>query len=156
MSETIPVTQETYDRLRAERDEIKRVKRPAILVDLDAARANGDLKENADYHAAKEKLQELDNRIMYLEDRISRSQILEHDTAAAEHITFGATVLARNMANGRQVEYMLVSSDAVDPAQGKISSTSPIGKALIGRKRGDTISVQTPRGINQFEVIDYH
>lgn len=155
MADFIATTQEDYDRLLQELNEIKRVSRPAILVDLNDARSNGDLKENADYHAAKEKLQQLDDRINYIEDRLHRSRILDHDTASAENVTFGATVTIKNLSNGKVVEYQLVSTDSVDPMAGRISSESPIGRALIGAKRGQKVLVQTPRGTIEYEVIDY-
>ncbi|MBO7500367.1 MAG: transcription elongation factor GreA [Fibrobacterales bacterium] len=155
MADTIATTQADYDKMVAELDDIKHVQRPAIIVDLQAARANGDLSENADYHAAKEKLAELDARIGFLEDRLMRSQIISHDTAGAETVTFGATVSVRNLATGRPMEFTLVSSDSVNPAEGRISTESPIGKALLGAKRGDKVEVKTPRGVNQFEILDY-
>jgi len=155
MPDTIATTQADYDKMVAELENIKKVQRPAIIVDLQAARANGDLSENADYHAAKEKLQELDNRIGFLEDRLLRSRVLTHDTAGAETVTFGATVTVKNLATGRNAEYTLVSTDSVNPAEGRISTESPLGKALLGAKRGDKVEVKTPRGVNTFEIVDY-
>lgn len=155
MADSIASTQEDFDRLVAELEEIKKVLRPAILEDLNNARSNGDLKENADYHAAKEKLQQLDERILFIENRLQRTKIISHDTAAAPHVTFGATVTIKNLSNGKLVSYQLVSSDSVNPAEGKISSDSPIGKALIGAKRGETVVVISPRGPIQYEIVDY-
>ena len=155
MADSIASTQEDFDRLVAELEEIKKVLRPAILEDLNNARSNGDLKENADYHAAKEKLQQLDERILFIENRLQRTKIISHDTAAAFHVTFGATVTIKNLSNGKLVSYQLVSSDSVNPAEGRISSDSPIGKALIGAKRGETVVVISPRGPIQYEIIDY-
>lgn len=133
---------------------LKKVERPVIIEAITVARENGDLKENADYHAAREKQGHIEDRIRYLEDRLARSEIISVDPATAEHIIFGATVTVKNE-RGKEQVYQLVSSDSVDPMAGKISSTSPIGKALIGKKRGDIAEVQTPRGLNKLEIIDY-
>lgn len=154
MNGSVPMTQSTHDELSAEMEHLKKVERPVIIEAIATARENGDLKENADYHAAREKQGHIEDRIRYLEDRLARSEIISVDPATAEHIIFGATVTVKNE-RGKEQVYQLVSSDAVDPMAGKISSTSPIGKALIGKKRGETTEVQTPRGVNKLEIIDY-
>lgn len=154
MNGSVPMTQSTHDELSAEMEHLKKVERPIIIEAIATARENGDLKENADYHAAREKQGHIEDRIRYLEDRLARSEIISVDPATAEHIIFGATVTVKNE-RGKEQVYQLVSSDAVDPMAGKISSTSPIGKALIGKKRGETTEVQTPRGVNKLEIIDY-
>jgi transcription elongation factor GreA len=155
MEGNIPLTQDTYNKLGAELDNLKKVERPMILEAIEEARAQGDLKENAEYHAAKEKQGELEERIRYLEDRIARAEIIEIDTANAPHVVFGATVTVKNMDTGKSQDYTLVSSDAVDILEGKISSSSPIGKSLIGSHRGDLVEVKTPRGIQKLQIIDY-
>lgn len=124
-------------------------------MEIAEARAQGDLRENAEYHAAKDRQGEIEDRIRFLEDRIARSNVINHDTAAAPHIMFGATVQLKNLKLNREQEYQLVSPEGVDPINGKISFTSPIGKALIGKKRGDTVDVQTPKGIISFQILDY-
>ena len=154
MNGNAPMTQQTYDDLNAEMENLKKVERPAVIEAIAVARDNGDLKENADYHAAREKQGHIEDRIRYLEDKIARAEIIKVDPATAEHIIFGATVTVKN-ARGKEQVYQLVSTDAVDPMAGKISSTSPIGKALIGKKRGEVAEVETPRGINKLEIIDY-
>lgn len=148
------MTQSTYDELNQEMIHLKKVERPVIIEAITVARENGDLKENADYHAAREKQGHIEDRIRYLEDRLARSEIISVDPSTAEHIIFGATVTVKNE-RGKEQVYQLVSSDSVDPMAGKISSTSPIGKALIGKKRGEIAEVQTPRGLNKLEIIDY-
>lgn len=154
MDGSVPMTQSTYDELNQEMIHLKKVERPVIIEAITVARENGDLKENADYHAAREKQGHIEDRIRYLEDRLARSEIISVDPATAEHIIFGATVTVKNE-RGKEQVYQLVSSDSVEPMAGKISSTSPIGKALIGKKRGDIAEVQTPRGLNKLEIIDY-
>ena len=149
------ITQTGYNKLVEEMMQIKNVERPNILVDLNAARANGDLKENADYHAAREKLQQLDDRLNQIEARLSSGVVLNIDTTGAESVLFGATVTVKNIKTQKDIVYSLVSQDEVDPMNGKISSTSPIGKALIGAKKGQIVSVQTPKGLLELEVVDY-
>ncbi len=155
MEGNILLTQGTYDKLVAELEHLKKVERPEVIEAITVARENGDLKENADYHAARDKQGHIEDRIRYVEDRIARGIVIEQDPATAEHIIFGATVFLKNLKNGKELKYQLVSADALDPMAGRISSSSPIGKALIGKKRGEVAEVTTPRGINKFEILDY-
>jgi transcription elongation factor GreA len=151
----LPITQADHDQLSAELKNLKDVERPAIIQDIVDARSNGDLKENADYHAAREKQGHIEDRIRMLEDRLARAEIIKHDTAAHAHIIFGATVTVKNQSTNKEQTYTIVSPDAMDPLAGKISNTSPIGKALIGKKRGEIVEVQTPRGVTKLEILDY-
>ena len=153
--DNIPVTQETYDQLSSELDNLKKVERPRIILEIADARAQGDLRENAEYHAAKDRQGEIEDRIRFLEDRVARFKVISIDTAAAKHIMFGATVRVKNIKLGKEQEYTLVSPEGVDPINGKISFTSPIGKALIGKVRGDIVEFQTPKGANSLEILDY-
>ncbi|MFA6342700.1 MAG: transcription elongation factor GreA [Fibrobacteraceae bacterium] len=153
--DSIPVTQETYTQLTQELDNLKKVLRPNIIEEIAEARAQGDLKENSEYHAAKDRQGEIEDRIRFLEDRVARAKIIKYDPAKSDTIKFGATVTVKNMKTGKSQEYQLVSPEGVDPANGKISFTSPIGKALMGTSRGAVVNVTTPKGINQFEVLDY-
>jgi len=153
--DTIPVTKETYELLVQELDNLKKVDRPRILQDIAEARAQGDLSENFEYHSAKDQQGKIESRIQFLEDRVARSVIIEHDTAAASRILFGATVMVKDLSNNKEYEYMLVSPEGSDPVNGKISSVSPIGKALIGKTRGDKVEVQTPKKVLKLEILDY-
>lgn len=153
--DTIPVTKETLDQLQAELDGLKKNERPQVIADIAEARAQGDLKENAEYHAAKERQTHIESRIQYLEDRIARSQVISHDTASMAHVSFGATVTVKNLATQNIAEYTLVSPDGMDPINGKISYSSPIGKALIGKGKGEVVEVTTPKGITKLEILDY-
>jgi transcription elongation factor GreA len=155
MQGNIPVTQDTLNQLQAELDNLKKVERPRVIQDIAEARAQGDLKENAEYHAAKERQGQIESRIQYVEDRIARAVVVNHDTAGASHITFGATVKVKNLGTGSETEYTLVSPDGMDPVNGLISYTSPIGKALIGKGRGDKVEITTPKGITKLEILDY-
>jgi transcription elongation factor GreA len=153
--DTIPVTRETHEHLSRELENLKKVERPRILQEIAEARAQGDLSENFEYHSAKDQQGKIESRIQFLEDRVARAVIIEHDTASAERILFGATVKLKDLTLGKEYEYMLVSPEGSDPANGKISSVSPIGKALIGKTRGDKVDVQTPKKVVKYEILDY-
>ena len=153
--EKIMFTQEAYDKLVKDLENLKNVERPRVLQELVDARAQGDLSENAEYHAAKERLAAIDNIEMpKLQDQLARAQVIAFDTNS-DTIKFGATVTAKNLKTKRDIVYQLVSPEEVDALNGKISFKSPIGAALMGKKRGDTVEVVTPKGKNQFEIIDF-
>jgi len=149
------MTQGAYDRLLIELDTLKKVERPAVIQEISVARAHGDLSENAEYHAAKEKQGLLEDKIAELEDKIARSEIMTQSPSESDHIIFGARVSVKNLTTNKVLEYTLVGSDEVDPATGKISSASPIGKNLMGKKPGDVIEVQIPKGSLRLEVLSY-
>lgn len=153
--EKIMFTQEAYDKLVKDLENLKNVERPRVLQELVDARAQGDLSENAEYHAAKERLASIDNIEMpKLQDQLARAQVIAFD-ANSDTIKFGATVTAKNLKTKRDIVYQLVSPEEADALNGKISFKSPIGAALMGKKRGDTVEVVTPKGKNQFEIIDF-
>ena len=153
--EKIMFTQEAYDKLVRDLENLKNVERPRVLQELVDARAQGDLSENAEYHAAKERLAAIDNIEMpKLQDQLARAQVIAFDTNS-DTIKFGATVTAKNLKTKRDIVYQLVSPEEADALNGKISFKSPIGAALMGKKRGDTVEVVTPKGKNQFEIIDF-
>lgn len=148
-------TQEAYDKLVKDLENLKNVERPRVLQELVDARAQGDLSENAEYHAAKERLASIDNIEMpKLQDQLARAQVIAFDTNS-DTIKFGATITAKNLKTKREIVYQLVSPEEADALNGKISFKSPIGAALMGKKRGDTVEVVTPKGKNQFEIIDF-
>jgi len=154
-SNDLPMSQQAYDKLLVELDHLKKVERPYIINEISVARAQGDLSENAEYHAAKEKQGHLEDKILELEDKIARANIFTVNAAESSHIIFGAVVSVKNLATNKMMEYTLVGSDEVDVASGKISSASPIGKGLMGRKIGDVIEVQIPKGTLKLEIIKY-
>ncbi|WP_290763736.1 transcription elongation factor GreA [Fibrobacter sp. UBA4297] len=153
--EKIMFTQEAYDKLVKDLENLKNVERPRVLQELVDARAQGDLSENAEYHAAKERLASIDNIEMpKLQDQLARAQVIAFD-ANSDTIKFGATITAKNLKTKREIVYQLVSPEEADALNGKISFKSPIGAALMGKKRGDVVEVVTPKGKNQFEIIDF-
>lgn len=148
-------TQEAYDKLVKDLDNLKNVERPRVLQELVDARAQGDLSENAEYHAAKERLASIDNvELPKLQDQLARAQVIAFD-ANSDTIKFGATITAKNLKTKRDIVYQLVSPEEADALNGKISFKSPIGAALMGKKRGDIVEVTTPKGVNKFEIVDF-
>jgi len=154
--ERIPITKEGLERLKEELKHIKGVERPQNIRALKEARAHGDLNENAEYHAAKERQSFLDGKIAELESIIGQAEVIEPETGPADRVVFGRTVLLYNIDTDEEVSYQLVGPYESDPENGKISVTSPIGQALIGSEVGDEIKVRTPGGIQQFEVLEIY
>jgi len=154
--ERIPITKEGLERLKEELKHIKGVERPQNIRALKEARAHGDLNENAEYHAAKERQSFLDGKIAELESIIGQAEVIEIETGPADRVVFGRTVLLYNIDTDEEVSYQLVGPYESDPENGKISVTSPIGQALIGSEVGDEIKVRTPGGIQQFEVLEIY
>jgi transcription elongation factor GreA len=141
--------------LRAELQHLKSVERPAVIQAIAEARAQGDLSENAEYDAAKEKQGFIEGRIADLEGKLSNAQIIDPTMLDAEgRIVFGATVELEDANSGESVTYQIVGDDEADIKKGKISVSSPIARALIGKYAGDSVDVQAPGGVRQYEVLD--
>ena len=150
-----PLTVVGAEKLRAELQHLKSVERPAVIQAIAEARAQGDLSENAEYDAAKEKQGFIEGRIADLEGKLSNAQIIDPATLDAEgRIVFGATVELEDADSGESVTYQIVGDDEADIKHGKISVSSPIARALIGKYAGDTVDVQAPGGVRQYEVLD--
>ncbi len=154
-NQRIPMSQQAYDRLSQELEKLKKVERPDIIQEIATARAQGDLSENAEYHAAKEKQGVIEDKIRELEDKLHRGEIYSSEPIVSDHIIFGAVVSVKNLATAKVQEYTLVGTEDVDVNTGKISSVSPIGKGLMGRKPGDVVEVQIPKGLLKLEILSY-
>jgi transcription elongation factor GreA len=151
----IPLTVVGAERLRVELQHMKTVERPAVIQAIAEARAQGDLSENAEYDAAKEKQGFIEGRIADLEGKLANAQIIDPTLLDAEgRIVFGATVELEEVNTGNAVTYQIVGEDEADIKEGKISVSSPIARALIGKYAGDNVDVQAPGGIRQYEVLD--
>ncbi len=151
----IPLTVVGAEKLRVELQHLKSVERPAVIQAIAEARAQGDLSENAEYDAAKEKQGFIEGRIAELEGKLSNAQIIDPTTLDAEgRIVFAATVDLEDAESGDNVTYQIVGEDEADIKAGKISVSSPIARALIGKYAGDTVDVQAPGGVRQYEVLD--
>ncbi|MEY4960100.1 MAG: hypothetical protein RL610_279 [Pseudomonadota bacterium] len=152
---TIPLTVIGAERLRAELHEIKTVQRPAVIAAIAEARSHGDLSENAEYDAAKERQSFVEGRIAELEGKISNAQIINPALLDADGAcVFGATIDLEDMASGTVVTYQIVGDDEADIKQGKISISSPISRALIGKYSGDVAEVFAPGGVREYEILD--
>lgn len=151
--EKFPITAGGYDRMEAELKQLKSVERPAIIAAISEARAHGDLKENAEYHAAKEKQSFIEGRIDELEDKVSRSDIIDVKALKSDSVKFGATVTLADDDTGDETTYQIVGEYEADLKAGKISITAPIARALIGKKKGDSVEVKTPKGGKNYEVL---
>ncbi|GIX27310.1 MAG: transcription elongation factor GreA [Burkholderiales bacterium] len=151
----IPLTVTGAEKLRAELHDLKTVQRPAIIQAIAEARSHGDLSENAEYHAAKERQSFIEGRINELEAKLSNAQIINPALLDADgRCVFGATVDLEDMANGEVVTYQIVGDDEADIKEGKISISSPIARALIGKRPGDVAEVLAPGGIREYEILD--
>jgi transcription elongation factor GreA len=141
--------------LKAELHNLKTVQRPAVIQAIAEARAHGDLSENAEYDAAKERQGFIEGRIKEIESKLSHAQIIDPKTLDAEgRVVFGATVELEDIESGDTVTYQIVGDDEADIKSGKISVSSPIARALIGKHAGDTVDVQAPGGTRHYEILD--
>ena len=145
------MTQQGFDRLQQELDHLKREERPSIIKAIAEARAHGDLSENAEYHAAKERQGFIEGRIRELESKLGAAEVIE-PPRDGDRITFGSTVRLRG-ADGKELRYQIVGSDETDPAAGRVSILSPLARTLIGKEVGDEVKVQAPGGAKTFEVL---
>lgn len=150
----VPLTVRGAERMRVELHDLKSVQRPAIIAAIAEARAHGDLSENAEYHAAKERQGFIEARIADLEGKLSNAEIIDPVTLDADgRCVFAATVELEDVEKGIQVTYQIVGEDEADIKQGKISINSPIARALIGKSAGDIAEVQAPGGVREYEIL---
>ncbi len=147
------VSSATRDKLQAELNRLKTVRRPQIAKALEEARAHGDLSENAEYDAAKQEQGLLEARIRELEDKLSRVRILENENITGEHVSIGCAVTVMDLKTKTQEIYRLVGEEEADFAQNKISIRTPIAKGMIGKKIGEKVDIQVPAGILQYEIL---
>jgi transcription elongation factor GreA len=151
---TVPLTKRGAELLRAELQRLKSVERPAVVNSIAEARAQGDLSENAEYDAAKEKQGFIEGRIAELESKLAAAQVIDPTTVEAEgRVVFGATVELEDLDSGKTVTYQIVGDDEADIDHGLVSISSPIARALIGKNEGDVASVQAPSGAREYEII---
>jgi len=151
----VPLTVTGAEKLKAELHRLKTVERPRIIAAIAEARAHGDLSENAEYHAAKEQQSFMEGRIADLEAKLANAQIIDPLTVRANgKVVFGATLDLLEEGSQKEVTYQIVGDDEADIAQGKISISSPIARALIGKESGDVVEVKVPDGIRQYEILD--
>ena len=151
---TIPITQRGAEKLKAELDRLKKVDRPAVIQAIAEARAQGDLSENAEYDAAKDRQGFIEGRIQEIEGKLAAAQIIDPTTLdAGGRVVFGATVDLEDESNGERVTYQIVGEDEADLKLGLINVGSPIARALIGKEEGDVAEVQAPGGVKRYEIV---
>jgi transcription elongation factor GreA len=154
MDQRVPMTPRGYEALKQELQRLKSVERPANIKDIEEAIAHGDLSENAEYHAAKEKQAHIAGKMAMLDDRIARAQVIDTAGQSPDKVSFGATVKLADIESDDEVTYTLLGEDEADAKQGRISITSPVAQALMGKEIGDEVSVKVPKGVREFEVLE--
>jgi transcription elongation factor GreA len=147
-----PLTRVGFEKLREELERLKRVERPAITRAIAEARAHGDLSENAEYHAAREKQGFIEARIAELEAKVGSAEVID-PPGQGDRVVFGSTVLLAD-GDGKQLRYQIVGSDEANPTQGLISILSPLARTLIGKRIGDSVTAQLPGGSKAFDILD--
>ncbi len=156
MSNYIHMSKEAYEKLKTDLHELKSVKRPEIAKKISVARDFGDLKENAEYHAAKEAMALLETRISQMEETLRRAKIVNPKDITGEHVSIYTSVLILDVNRKTEMEYTLVSQEESNFKEKKISITSPVGKALLGKKVGDIVEVRVPAGTLKYEIREIH
>jgi transcription elongation factor GreA len=152
--EQIPITKQGYEALKQELARLKRVERPETIKAIETARAHGDLSENAEYHAAKERQSFLEGRIGEISYKLGVAKVIDPDSVPKDVVRFASRVRVENLDSEEQVEYLIVGPDEADIKKGKISVSSPLGSAMIGKRPGDEAVLQAPGGKRCYEIID--
>ena len=152
--ERIPITKNGYEKLKRELTHLKSVDRPRNIKAIEEARAHGDLSENAEFDAAKERQAFIENRISELGYKLGNADVIEPDNLPKDRAVFGCGVVLENVDTGENVEYQLVGPDESSIEEGRISVKSPLGLAIIGREVGDEVSVQAPAGKRTYELVE--
>lgn len=152
--ERVPITKEGYEALKKELEYIKRVERPKNIQAMEEARSHGDISENAEFEAAKDRQAFIEGRVGELEYKLSVADIIDPETLPKDRVVFSSSVVLENIDTGENVTYQLVGPDESNIAKGRISVLSPLGKAMIGKKPGDEIILQTPGGQRTYELVD--
>jgi len=153
MSERIPMTAEGYSRLEVELKHLRQIERPDIIRAIAEAREHGDLSENAEYHAARERQSFIEGRIGELEEKIARAEVIDPSKLSGKTVKFGATVTVIDEDTDEKNTYQIVGEDEADVAKGKLAITAPISRALIGKTVGDSVEVRTPKGEKAYEIV---
>jgi transcription elongation factor GreA len=151
--ERIPTTAEGLKNLADELKQLKSVERPAIIKAIAAAREHGDLSENAEYHAARERQSFIEGRVAELEDKIARAEIIDVSKLSGKQVKFGATITVVDEDTEEKNSYQIVGPDEADIREKRLSITSPLARAVIGKKVGDTVEVTTPNGSKSYEIV---
>ena len=149
----VPMTNRGYVKLQEELKQLRNIERPAVIQAIATAREHGDLSENAEYHAAKEKQSFIEGRVREIEYKVSRAQVIDIKELTGDDIKFGATVLLADADTDEESTFQIVGVDESDVTEGLLSVTSPLARALIGKSEGDSVDVSTPSGGKSYEVV---
>lgn len=152
--ERTPVTKQGYEKLKQELNNLKRVERPRNIQAIEEARAHGDLSENAEYAAAKDRQSFLEGRIGELEFKLANADVIDPVRLPKDKASFGSQVVLENIDTGEDVEYQLVGPDESDIDEGRISVSSPLGRAILGKKPGDELTLDAPGGKRSYELVE--
>ncbi|MDY6822797.1 MAG: transcription elongation factor GreA [Thermodesulfobacteriota bacterium] len=150
----VPITRNGYEALQKELVQLKSVERPQNIKAIEEARAHGDLSENAEFHAAKERQSFIEGRINELENKLANANIIDPDGVPKDRVVFACRVLLESIDTGEEVTYQLVGPDESDIDKGLISISSPLGKAILGKKAGDEVTLQAPGGKRTYELVE--
>jgi len=150
----LPITKEGYNNLKKELEKLKTQDRPATIQAIEVARAHGDLSENAEYSAAKERQSFIEGRINELEYKLGNADIIDPSDLPRDKVVFASTFILENIDTGEEVKYQLVGEDESDIEKGKISISSPLGRAILGKTPGDEITLQAPGGKRAYELVE--
>lgn len=156
MVDRVPMTPDGHTRLEEELKRLKTVERPAVIKAIAEAREHGDLSENAEYHAARERQSFIEGRVLELEDKLSRAEVIDITRQTGSQVMFGARVELVDEDTDEKVTYRIVGPDESDIDKGLLSVSSPVARALIGKEAGDSVEVSTPRGARYFEILAVH
>lgn len=154
MSERVPMTPQGHRRLEEKLKQLKTRDRYDVAREIETARAHGDISENAEFEAAKERQAHIEGQIRLLEDRLARAQVIDTMGQSADTVRFGATVLLMDADSGEQVRYTIVGEDESDAADGLISVTSPVARALLGKRVDEVVNVRVPKGMRELEILE--
>jgi len=153
MTQRVPMTPEGHTRLSAELKRLKAIERPAVIRAIAEARAHGDLSENAEYDAARERQGFIEGRVIELEDKLSRAEVIDIASLKGSRVMFGAKVKLLDEETDEEVSYQIVGPEEAEIANGRLSIQSPLAQAMLAKQAGDSIEVQTPRGLRYFEIL---
>ncbi len=154
MSHSVPMTKESFEALQEELKRLIREERPKVILDIAEARGHGDLSENAEYDAAKNRQGFIEGKIQELKDKLARAYVVDLSNLKPDKVVFGATVTLYDTTTEEEVTFRIVGEDEADIKLGKLSCTSPVGRALIGHRLDDTVRAKVPSGVKEYEIID--
>ncbi|CAK8712717.1 MAG: transcription elongation factor GreA [Candidatus Electrothrix sp. AW2] len=154
MVDRIPMSKTGHIQLKNELEQLEKVERHEVVKAIEVARAHGDLKENAEYHAAKERQGMIEGRIMELKDKLSRAEVIDCTTVSTSRAVFGTVVTLMDMETDDEVTYQLLGPEESDVKKGSISVLAPLGRSILGKEVGDEVVTKTPGGVREFEVVE--